>query len=221
MDEHQVHSVQHKNGHATIFVAHPNQTETNDELPFKEGQSVVQKVDWSRRFDHMQHHSGQHLISALAQNIFHLATTSWSLGKEVCYIEFDLAHSNLKEISDETLEQLESLVNEKILASIPVTVEQRKVEDCGDIKQRMEIPVDSSGLIRIVSIGGDADDRIDQNPCCGTHVRNLADIHSVKLLYSQKGKKGKWLVYFIAGGRILKHFGDTLKREKQLIASLK
>lgn len=55
--------------------------------PLGVGETVVQTIDWERRFDHMQHHSGQHLISAIIEREFKYTTVSWWLGEEVSYIE--------------------------------------------------------------------------------------------------------------------------------------
>lgn len=55
--------------------------------PLDVGETVHQTIDWERRFDHMQHHSGQHLISAVIDREFNYTTVSWWLGEEVCYIE--------------------------------------------------------------------------------------------------------------------------------------
>ncbi|XP_033730068.1 alanyl-tRNA editing protein Aarsd1-like, partial [Pecten maximus] len=77
---------------------------------------VDMKVDWSRRFDHMQQHTGQHLITAVAEQLFGCPTTSWCLGEKTSFIELDIP--NMKE---EDVVKLEETVNEKILAEIPVT----------------------------------------------------------------------------------------------------
>lgn len=54
------------------------------------GESVLQKIDWERRFDHMQQHSGQHLISAVLEKEFNYTTVSWWLGEEVSYVELGI-----------------------------------------------------------------------------------------------------------------------------------
>lgn len=61
------------------------------------------------------------------------------------------------------------------------------------------LPEDVVGPVRVVSIKG-----VDANMCCGTHVRNLADLQAVKLLRTEKGKAGRTLLFFVAGNRLLR-----------------
>lgn len=80
------------------------------------GSEVNLKVDWNRRFDHMQQHTGQHLITAIAEKMYGCPTTSWCLGENISSIELDIPS-----LTDKQVEDLENEVNERILASIPVT----------------------------------------------------------------------------------------------------
>lgn len=61
--------------------------------PLEVGESVHQKIEWERRFDHMQQHSGQHLISAVLEREFNFVTVSWWLGEEVSYVELGIQKS--------------------------------------------------------------------------------------------------------------------------------
>lgn len=60
-----------------------------------------------------------------------------------------------------------------------------------------DLPEDFAGPIRVVNIAG-----IDRNMCCGTHVTNLSDVQGIKLLHVENGKKGKGIVWFVAGRRV-------------------
>lgn len=60
------------------------------EKPFTEGEEVKQTVNWERRFDHMQQHSGQHLLSAIFENELKMKTISWWLGEHVSYVELGI-----------------------------------------------------------------------------------------------------------------------------------
>lgn len=62
--------------------------------PLEVGETVYQTIDWERRFDHMQQHSGQHLITAIIDKEFSYTTVSWWLGEEVCYIELGSRKDN-------------------------------------------------------------------------------------------------------------------------------
>ena len=177
------------------------------------GHKPLQRIDWSRRFDHMQQHSGQHLISAIAlAEPFRMTTISWNLGTESSYIEFDC-----DVISENMLELLESEINEKIRECLPVSITFCDNENLVNFGVRSHgVPEGSNGIVRIITIEG-----IDKNTCCGTHVQNLAHLQVVKLVGTQKGKKGRTQLIFLVGGRILTTLGATLRRERELTTALK
>ncbi|KAK7076244.1 Alanyl-tRNA editing protein Aarsd1 [Halocaridina rubra] len=171
------------------------------------GVDVVQKIDWTRRHDHMQQHTAQHLLSALAEDMYGYTTSSWYLGDSVSYIEF-----NTPAIAPEEILHIENTANEKLRLAIPVSVSEYNVDD-PKLKESHTrgLPDDVVGPVRVVTIEG-----VDTNMCCGTHVRNLSDIQAIKLLHTEKGKANKILLYFVAGNRVLKYLGECFAREKQL-----
>uniref|UniRef100_A0A224XPM8 Alanyl-transfer RNA synthetases family profile domain-containing protein n=1 Tax=Panstrongylus lignarius TaxID=156445 RepID=A0A224XPM8_9HEMI len=177
------------------------------EKPVKEGEQVLQKVDWERRLDHMQQHSGQHLITALADSEFGYSTTSWWLGEEISFIELDTS-----QITNKELNALEEIVNEKIRQALSVTV---KVYEEGDPEltesRTRGLPKDHEGSVRVITI-----ESIESNMCCGTHVSNLSQLQVVKLMGCEKGKKNKINVNFLVGNRVLKRFEKMYKNELSL-----
>ncbi|KAF5273247.1 hypothetical protein FQA39_LY07578 [Lamprigera yunnana] len=176
------------------------------------GDDVKQIVDWERRFDHMQQHSGQHLISAIIERDFGFDTVSWYLGEQVSYIELDTPQFDLKQIED-----TERKANEYIRAALKVYVEVFKSRE--EIKDTdiSGLPDDHVGDIRVVKIDG-----IDNNKCCGTHVTNLSQLQAVKFLGTEKSKrKNQILVNFLVGNRILQRLDACLNREQQLTVLLK
>ena len=135
-----------------------------DVVPFQVFDEVNIKLDWERRFDHMQQHSGQHLLSAIAEQDFDLETLSWALTKYKSYIEINL--KNRKPPTTVELKQLERkgkttlkcfyvinfcLVNEAIRLSIPVTVQ---VDDGAEKPEGLQ----NESVIRYISIG-----KLDRN----------------------------------------------------------
>lgn len=177
------------------------------------GSEVNIKVDWERRFDHMQQHTGQHLITAITESLFGFKTTSWSLGEQISSIELDTMS-----MSEEQLQKVEQVVNEKIRAQVPVIL--RVFEDKNDptLKQfrARGLPEDHEGPVRVCEIDG-----IDAALCCGTHVSNLTHLQAIKLLASEKGKKDKTNITFVAGGRVLKYLGRSYQVERELTGILK
>ncbi|NXX82278.1 AASD1 protein, partial [Urocolius indicus] len=176
------------------------------------GTEVVLSLDWERRFDHMQQHSGQHLITAIADQLFGFKTTSWELGRQRSVIELDTPS-----MTAEQIEALEKSVNEKIRERVPVVVRELAADDpeIETVRSR-GLPEDHVGLVRVVDIEG-----LDSNMCCGTHVSNLSDLQVIKLLGTEKGKKNKTNLVFLAGNRVLKSIEQSHSTEKALTSLLK
>ncbi|EMP40529.1 Alanyl-tRNA editing protein Aarsd1 [Chelonia mydas] len=154
----------------------------------------------------------QHLITALADQMFGFKTTSWELGHQRTVIELDTPS-----VTAEQVEALEKNVNEKIRARIPVVVREHSEDDPEiEMVRSRGLPDDHTGPVRIVSIEG-----IDDNMCCGTHVSNLSDLQVIKLLGTEKGKKNKTNLVFLAGNRVLKSVERSHSIEKALTLLLK
>lgn len=180
--------------------------------PLTPGSEVQVRVDWDRRFDHMQQHSGQHLITAVADSLFGFKTTSWELGRLRCVIELDSPSVTAEQVS-----AIEQNVNGKIRARLPVTVQELSLDDPEVEKVRGRgLPDDHAGPIRVVTI-----ESVDSNMCCGTHVNNLSDLQVIKILGTEKGKKNKTNLVFLAGNRVLKWMERSHGTEKALTGLLK
>ncbi|KAF6040492.1 AARSD1 [Bugula neritina] len=177
------------------------------QVPIDAGTEVNIQLDWQRRFDHMQQHSAQHLISAIAETVFNFNTTSWSLGESVCKVEF-----NTPVITNEQINQLEELCNQYIREQRPMYPTYYELNDpaVDKIKTR-GLPENIAGPLRVMTIEG-----IDVNLCCGTHVSNLAHLQVIKLLGTEKGKKGNTLLHFHAGKRVVSALEKSLNIERQI-----
>lgn len=163
------------------------------------------RLDWDRRFDHMQQHSGQHLLSAIAQDRFGLPTTAFHLGPERCDIEVDGA------VEPPALAALEEAVNATIREARPLRVREVEPEALPTLPVRTRgLPEGFAGLVRLVEIDG-----IDLNTCGGTHVAHTADLQVLKLIQVEKLKRGTRL-HFLVGGRVRRQLGACLDREVAL-----
>ncbi|HMD32617.1 MAG TPA: alanyl-tRNA editing protein [Candidatus Acidoferrales bacterium] len=147
-------------------------------------------IDWPRRFDHMQQHTGQHLLSAVFVSLFGYATVSFHLGREISAI--DLAAPG---VSPEHLAAAEQSVNKIIFEDRPVTVRFGTREELAAAGARKE--VQREGLLRAIEIEG-----VELNPCGGTHVSRTGQI-GMTLLRKCEKQKGNWRVEFVCGGRAL------------------
>ncbi|XP_063819251.1 alanyl-tRNA editing protein Aarsd1 [Pseudophryne corroboree] len=198
----QVHRVTRQGPDAVHFVS----------SPLEPGAEMLVKVDWNRRFDHMQQHSGQHLITAIADSLYGFKTSSWELGRQRSFIELDTPT-----MTSEQVEAIEQLVNKKIRQRVPVTVRVITAYDSEfDHVRSRGLPDDHAGPVRIINIEG-----VDANMCCGTHVANLSDLQVIKILGTEKGKKNKTNLIFIAGERVLKYAARSYSMEKSLTSLLK
>jgi Ser-tRNA(Ala) deacylase AlaX len=167
-------------------------------------------LDWSRRFDHMQQHTGQHLLTAVAQDRFRWGTTAFHLGATVCDIELDAPS-----ITPGDLERLEDAVAEEIRARREVTARWVTPEAYGTESVRSRgLPDGHSGDIRLVQIAG-----VDLNTCGGTHLRHTGEIEVLKLLGTESIRGGTRLFY-VAGGRARHRFGVHEHRNGLLRALL-
>jgi alanyl-tRNA synthetase len=160
--------------------------------PLLAGTAVRGYVDWSRRRDHMQQHSGQHLLSAVLYRQLGAATVSFHLGEMTSTI--DLAR---EAISSEELERVEDAVNEVISENRAVTM---RIISSGEAKMLLaagslhKLP-DREGDIRLIEI-----DEIDLNACGGTHVRTTGEIGGLLLRGTERVRQGLRLE-FVCGLR--------------------
>ncbi|XP_065666704.1 alanyl-tRNA editing protein Aarsd1-A-like isoform X1 [Hydra vulgaris] len=175
--------------------------------PVNEGEEINCKINWSKRFDHMQQHSAQHLLSAIADNKYNFRTVSWDLGKSISHVEL-----NTPKITEEQLTHLELICNEAIRNHKPLTVHYlTKQEALGlrEVKSR-GLPEDVIEPIRVIEIEG-----IEKNMCCGTHVSNLAHVQAIKLMHTEAMRGGTRL-FFLAGERCFGYMGSSLEIERKL-----
>lgn len=186
------------------------------ELSFAVGDQCLQKVDWSRRLDHMQQHSGQHLLSALFEQVYGYDTKSWWLGTDTSYIELDSKIT----ITQEEIQAIEDKCNGFIAQAVPVSVnvfESLSAITSEDVQRATRgLPADHVGQIRVINIEG-----VDSNLCCGTHVTNLAQLHAIKLLNIERPNKNKLILHFLVGSRILNRLQTMFDREQKLNGLLK
>jgi alanyl-tRNA synthetase len=156
------------------------------------------RLDWSRRFDHMQQHTAQHLISALAQDRFGWKTTSFHLGAERCDVELDA-----ERLDRRRLDELQEAICEAVRSALPVTTRRVQPEDLEALAVRTRgLPEGHTGSVRLVEIDG-----IDRNTCGGTHLASTAEIESV-LLLDVEPMRGGTRLYWIAGGRVRRRLAE-------------
>lgn len=165
------------------------------------------QLDWARRFDHMQHHTGQHVLSAIAEDRFGLKTTAFHIGGELCDVELDI-----RELPQHLMHELEEAVNQVVREARPVAIRRTPVEEVGRLPKLRSrgLPEGHQGLVRLVEIEG-----IDLATCGGTHLRNTSEIEALALV-SKEPMRGGTRVYFVAGRRLRKRLAQHEARNAQL-----
>jgi len=153
------------------------------------GATVHGAVDSARRLDHIQQHSGQHVLSAAFIRLFNFPTLSFHMGAETCTI--DLGTSS---VSPGQMEQAERLANEVIAQDVPVSIRFAGLEEARTLGLR-KLPPKQTGTLRVIDISG-----FDRTACGGTHVRATGQIGAILLRKLEKVRQGV-RVEFVCGLR--------------------
>lgn len=151
---------------------------------------ISAKLNWVRRFDHMQQHTGQHILTAAFVELFDLATTSFHLGTELVTIDL-----NTTDVTEAQLAAAEQRANEIIFENRPVETKWVTKEDLANYNLRKDVIVDED--IRLVIIP-----EFDYNGCGGTHPTSTGQVGLLKILATEKMKQ-QIRVHFVCGQRVL------------------
>ncbi len=179
------------------------------ELPLETGCTVTGTVDWARRFDHMQQHTGQHILTAAFVELFGYPTVSFHLGQEI--VTIDLAAAD---VTADELAAAEALANEVVWKNRPIETKWVTKEELGQYKLRKDVSVEDE--IRLVIIPD-----FDTNGCGGTHPKSTGQVASLKILSMEKQKQNT-RIHFVCGGRVLDQLGSThreLTKTAQLLSA--
>ena len=156
------------------------------------GPSVHARIDPARRADHMQQHSGQHVLSQAFVELFNWPTVSFHLGAVSCTIDLPA-----DSVSREQAEAAEDLANRIVRENRSVAIRYIAPENISEAGLRK--PTDRSGDIRVIDIAG-----YDRSACGGTHVRTTGEIGPILITGIDRAKK-QTRVEFISGDRVLKY----------------
>jgi alanyl-tRNA synthetase len=155
------------------------------------GAGVHGSVDAARRRDHMQQHSGQHVLSAAFIRLFEMPTVSFHMGDEACTIDLDA-----KSATAEQVEQAENLANQVVMEDRPVEIRFVSQEEARGLGLRKLPPVERKQL-RLIEIRD-----FDLTACGGTHVRSTGQIGAILLRKTEKVRQGV-RVEFVCGERAI------------------
>ncbi len=188
----QPHDLGTLDGHAVVDVVEDGERILHITAETVTGQ-VVGRIDWPRRVDHMQQHTGQHIVSQAFLQVLGAQTRSVHFGVEVSTI--DLA---LVDLSAEEVGRVEDLANATVLEDRVVRVSEVDETALGDLELRR--PPKRRGRLRIVEVEG-----FDRSACGGTHVRRTGEVGPVKIRRWERAKGGV-RAEFLCGWRALRDY---------------
>ncbi|HOX45597.1 MAG TPA: alanyl-tRNA editing protein [Myxococcota bacterium] len=170
------------------------------------GREVALELDWARRLDHMQQHSAQHILTALALAEFGWPTTAFHLGPDRSDLELGQDGLDLAALAG-----LQARANEIVRQARPVRTRWVSAEEFQTLPVRSRIlPEGFAGPYRLVEIEG-----VDLNTCGGTHVASTAELQAVALTGTER-LRGGTRVFFLAGGRVLRELGQAVAHQRAL-----
>jgi alanyl-tRNA synthetase len=169
----------------------------------RKGETVHGQIDWERRFDHMQQHTGQHILSQAFLRLLDAETVGFHLSAEISTIDVDKAPLEAAQ-----LDKVEELANAIVFADRPVRtyfVDQDRMQDLALRKQPRV-----TGPIRIIEV-----EDFDLSPCGGTHVKAAGEVGPVVITKSER-RGSETRVEFLCGGRALTDY----RRQRRIVSEL-
>ncbi|MDR4886368.1 DHHA1 domain-containing protein [Fredinandcohnia sp. QZ13] len=185
-------------GNIKVLDVYQDAGEVYHKLPHPPENKVVEcQIDWDLRYDHMQQHTGQHLLSAICIEEYDAHTSSFHLGKDTVSIDL-----SVPEFSEDQLLHIENKVNKAIYENQQIKTYFVTKQQASSLPLR-KMPDVEGNEMRIVEIEG-----YDTSACAGTHVSRTGELGLMKLLKTEKSK-GNTRVYFIFGSRALHDYQAT------------
>ena len=195
--------------HGTLGVANVTDVHEKDGVifhtcdgPVEIGQMVNGRIDWARRFDHMQQHSGEHIISGILCRDYNCDNVGFHLGAETVTIDYNA------DISWEQALDAERKANEVIWADQEVEISYPYPEELAFIDYRSKKEL--TGKVRIVTFP-----EADCCACCGTHVLRAGQVGLIKVLSCQKFREGI-RIELICGRRALNYLGAVYDQDRAI-----
>lgn len=145
--------------------------------PLPVGSVVMGGINWSRRFHLMQQHTGEHIVSGIANRFFGVDNVGFHMGEKSMTVDWN------GQLDENQLVLVERLSNEAVYRNLPVLAECPSREELDRLNYRSKKEL--TGTVRIVTVPG-----FDVCACCGTHVAHTGEIGAIKLLSSQNYKGG-------------------------------
>ena len=170
------------------------------------GDAVHGEIDWRRRFDHMQQHTGQHLLSAVFATLFGYETASVHFGADRSSLDLDVGAIDAAQLGE-----AEHRANEIVWENRPVSVSFEDAATAAGLRK----PPPREGTLRIVTIAD-----LDRSACGGTHVRATGEIGAITLRGTERIRK-QMRVEFLCGARVVRQAGADFEALSAIALSVK
>lgn len=170
--------------------------------PLAVGETVTGEIDWQRRFDHMQQHSGEHIVSGMLCSTYHCDNTGFHMGADTVTIDYNA------DIPWEGVLEIERRANRYIWENHPIVIRYPEPAELAVLPYRSKKALE--GPVRITEFP-DA----DRCACCGTHVARSGQVGLVKLLSCQKFRDGARLE-LLCGRRALDYLSASWEQARQI-----
>ena len=170
--------------------------------PLTVGETVTGEIDWARRFDLMQQHTGEHIISGLVYEKFGYMNTGFHVGADVMEVDFD------GPISADDLAEIEGRANEAVWENIPLKCWIPTLEELPTVFYRTKRAL--TWPVRIVQVPG-----YDSCACCGIHVKNTGEVGLIKIL-SCTALRGGVRLELVCGGRAYRHIVTVFEENRKV-----
>lgn len=174
--------------------------------PLEAGSEVNGKINWDERFEKMQQHTGEHIVSGIVHERFGYNNVGFHLGSDYCTMDFD------GPISKEQLKEIEAAANEAVYQDLEIKILYPSKDELKDLNYRSKIEIE--GQVRIVEIPG-----YDVCACCAPHVKTTGEIGAIKLV-SMVNYKGGERITMLCGRRAMRDYEKKDSMTKEISALL-
>ena len=174
--------------------------------PLEAGSEVNGKINWDERFEKMQQHTGEHIVSGIVHERFGYNNVGFHLGSDYCTMDFD------GPISKEQLKEIGAAANEAVYQDLEIKILYPSKDELKDLDYRSKIEIE--GQVRIVEIPG-----YDVCACCAPHVKTTGEIGAIKLV-SMVNYKGGERITMLCGRRAMRDYEKKDSMTKEISALL-
>ena len=170
--------------------------------PLEPGQEVKGRILWDVRFERMQQHTGEHIVSGLVHQKFGYDNVGFHLGEDYCTMDFN------GPITREELKEIERMANEAVFQDLDVISSFPSEEERSQMEYRSKIEL--TGPVQIITIPG-----YDVCACCAPHMKKTGEIGLIKLVHMDHYKGGERIT-MLAGIRALRDYEEKEKNVKEI-----